>query len=620
MLFSLFISSIKAQTYLDLTTVGGSITMGYSDVAATPAPTWITTVSLPAIDTKDGKCGTAAATFALKSTTSITFYLAKCDQLDITANIASGRSLNVSINGGANISCAGTGVCKDYIIPVNSEVQCNIKVIGASSSAAYTSFFNFTYTPKSPSISAFQINGNSATIDQTGKTISLQLPYGTDLTAVTPTVTLGGTATSYTPTDVQNFTTGPITYTATDGTTPVPYLATITAKSTPDTLKSITSLTINGKTATSFGNAFTFNFPSFMGPLASWPVTFTLNGATASANFTSGSSYDFSLNNTLSITVTAQDGSSRIYTVTPTVSTKKNIGMLTLNGQAETYDNVLASAFSNYYVTYLLAAATAPTDINAFYKNFDLIVLHANVSGTNATGLATSAMVGVKPMLNLKAFFYNSGRWAWSTAAPISSAAGLGSADVATSLQSHPIFKNVSFTGAGTTLSYYDNLPAANVNGTQWASDLATLPSTFTSNTIATNDGVAGIQAHEIQNNIAAKYLLIGLSMEGNNYSYFNANTINILQNAAAYLLDPNTHYNFTTNSITTSLTNLSDKNQIYYNNGTIYNPNQQSVIVFNANGMKVKCSMDRTIDTQSLAKGVYLVQSDNMKVFKFIK
>jgi len=224
-------------------------------------------------------------------------------------------------------------------------------------------------------------------------------------------------------------------------------------------------------------------------------------------------------------------------------------------------------------------------------------------------------MVGVKPILNLKAFFYNTGRWAWSTANPLNSAAGLGSADVAVSLQSHPIFSKVTF--SGTTLNYYDNLPATNVNGTQFASDLATLTG-FTSHTLATSDGTIGIQAHEIQDNVSAKYLLIGLSMEGNNYSYFNANTINILNNAAAYLLNPNLKYDYTT--FTTDLKDLNKKSSVYYSNGFIYNPNQQSVVVFNAAGVKVKYSIDKTINTELMPKGVYMVQTDATNVFKFIK
>jgi len=619
-LLSLFTSPVKAEINFDLSTLtGGTITLDYATLTAeknkAQADRWITVVNFGASGTS-GKCGTATATFDIKLGRTITFYLAKCDKMTISANIASGRGLTYTINDGASTTLDGTAACKDYEVAVNSEVPVKIIVQGLNSSSAWTSFFTFSYAAKTPTISAFKINGTPAVINQTTKTINLQMPWGTDISAVTPDVTISS-ATGYTPAGAQNFTTGPIIYAVTDGTNTNNYTANITAKSSPDTDKAITSMTINGRSATINEAAGTISceFPSFTGALASWPVAFTLSGTTCSANFTSGNNYDFLSNNTQTITVTAQDQSTKVYTITPTISTKKNIGMLTLNGKAETYDNLLLSTFSDYYVNFLTASATAPTDIAAFYANYDLIVLHANVSGTNATGLATKAMVGVKPILNLKAFFYSTGRWAWSTATPLSSAAGLGSADVATSLQSHPIFANVNFTGTGTTLSYYDNLPAANVNGTQWAVDLATLTG-FTSHTIATADGSTGIQIHEIQDNLAAKYLLVGLSMEGNNYMYFNSNATNVLKNAAAYLLNPTAKYTYPT----TAVNPLNDKSAIYYSNGVINNPDKKSIVVFNAAGMKVLASTLKTISTQSLTKGVYMVQSENMKVFKFIK
>jgi hypothetical protein len=610
------VSTLNAQIYYDLTTSGGSITMGYDAVNTEQAKAidtrWITAVSFPATNTS-GKCSSVTSTFNITNTRSLEFWLAKCDVMTINANIATGRGITYSIDGATPVALAGTNACNDFSVAVNKEVPCKIKITGGFTTSAYVSLFKFTYAAKVPTISAFKINGASAVIDQTAKTITLQMPYGTDITAVTPDITLGGTAISITPIGVQNFTTGPVVYTVSDGTTPVSYTATITAKSTPDTDKAITSMTINGVNASINEATGSINceFPSFTGILGNWPVVFTLSGSTATANYTSGTNFDFFANNALSITVTAQDLTTKVYSITPAISTKKNIGMLTLNGKAETYDNLLASAFSNYYITYLTAAATAPADIQAFYANYDLIVLHANVSGTNATAIATKAMVGVKPMLNLKAFMYNSGRWSWSTTAPGNAAAGVAVADVTVNLQAHPIFSNVTFTG--TTLTYYDNLPVANTNAVQYANDLATMTG-FTSQTIATSG--TGIQAHEIQDNLAAKYIMVGLSMENNNYTYFNSNAINVLKNAAAYLLNPTAKYNYTV----TSLNNMTDQNSIYYNSNIIYNPNLKSVIIFNTSGVKVKSAKDKTISTESLPKGVYMVQTDNTNVLKFIK
>jgi hypothetical protein len=611
----------KAEINFDLSTVGGTLVMDYDAVSAernkAQADRWITVVNFGAASTTAGKCGTAAKTFDIKSGRTIDFFLAKCDKLVITANIASGRGLVVTIDDGAAINLAGTGVCVDYEVLVNKEVPVKIRVNGKDSNSSWTSFFTFYYEAKSPRIDAFKINGLDAVINQDAKTITKEMPFGTNITSVTPVVTIGGTATGYSPQGAQNFSAGPVVYTATDGTVNVDYTANITVKATPDTEKAITALTINGKAATinEQTGAISCDFASFQGPLASWPVVFTLNSITASASFTSGNSHNFAAQGSLVITVTAQDNSTKVYTVTPTVSTKKNLALLSVNGKAESYDNLLMSAFDNYYVHHLLAAATAPADINAFYSNYDVIVLHANVSGTNPTALATEAIVGVKPVLNLKVFFYNSTgtpvRWAWSTTAPANAAAGTTSVDVEPKYQDHPIFNNVTF--SGTTLTYYEGLPASNGNSVQYAVDLSLLDK-GTSFTIATVGGT-GIQMHEIQDNTAAKYLLVGLSMENNNYTYFNSNTINILKNSASYLLDPVSKYNYLTSDVATPI-----NSRIYFSQGVIHNPAQEMVSVYSISGACMFASNAATIATDKLAQGVYVLRTENNQVLKFVK
>lgn len=544
-LMTLISFPVFAEINFDLTSVGGTISMGYDEVSAernkAQAERWITVLNFANSGTS-GKCSGVAKTFDIKSGRTIEFFLEKCDEMIISANIASGRGLVVNIDNGPNIALAGTGTCELYVVPVNKEVPVKIKVQGKDSNSAWTSLFTFNYAPKYPSIDVFKINGTNAAIDKEAKTITLEMPYGTDLTNVEPEVTIGGIATSFSPTGPQNFTNGPIIYTATDGTTSTEYTVNITAKETADTEKSITALTVNGKAAIidEENGTITCEFASFEGPLASWPVVFTLDKSTASADFTSGAQFDFSAQASLSITVTAQDLSTKVYTVTPSISTKKNVAILSVNGKAEAYDGKLLSAFDNYYITHLTAAATAPEDIQAFYQNYDLLVLHSNVGGTNGTALATKNMVGVKPIINLKAFFYNSGRWSWSTVAPQNAPAGTASAQVNPLYKNHPLFAGVVF--VENTLTYYDELPVTNTNAVQYASDLATL--TLTSYTLA-QVGETGIQMHEIQENVAAKYLLLGLSMENSNYTYFNENAINILKNAAAYLLDPTKVYNY---------------------------------------------------------------------------
>lgn len=623
LILSLLGFTAKAEINFDLTTVsGGVLVMDYDAVNAernkAQADRWITVANFGASGTS-GKCGTAAKTFDIKSGRTIEFFLAKCDAMTINANIATGRGLIVNIAEGdgaygANIQLDGTGACKDYTVDVNKEGPVKIKVQGLNSNSSWTSFFTFSYAPKAPSIDAFSVNGIDANINQETKTISLELPYGTNISAVTPVVTIGGTATSYTPTGAQNFSSGTVVYAATDGTLTQNYDVNITVRATPDTEKTITSLTINGKPAqiNETTGVITYDFPSFEGPLSNWAIVFTLNSVVATASFTSGNSHDFGANGALSITVTAQDLSTKVYSVAPTVSTKKNLAILAVNGGAEAYDVLFLSAFDDYYLHFLMAANTAPADINAFYANYDAIVLHSNVGGTNATAVASKAMVGVKPILNMKAYFYNSGRWSWSTAAPQNAAAGTVSANVETNLQAHPIFSNVTF--SGTTLTFYDNATTANANAIQFATDLATITG-HTSHTIATV-GASGIQMHEIQDNMAAKFIMLGLGSENNNYNLLNANAINVLKNSMAYLMNPAAKYAYaTTNTISAEASS-----KVYFNNNTIFNPEQKMLVIFNAAGVKVKQSMDKSIDTKSLKSGVYFIQANDMSIQKFVK
>jgi len=83
-----------------------------------------------------------------------------------------------------------------------------------------------------PMITSFTAGSTSATINQETKTITAELPYGTDLTSITPNIELGGSATSYLPTGAQNFSGGPVNYKAIHGTDTTTYAVTLTTQAT----------------------------------------------------------------------------------------------------------------------------------------------------------------------------------------------------------------------------------------------------------------------------------------------------------------------------------------------------------------------------------------------------
>jgi len=381
---------------------------------------------------------------------------------------------------------------------------------------------------------------------------------------------------------------------------------------------SMKNLTINGKTAifNQDDNSFTYEFMKGT-ILGEWPVIFELGSSLATVDFVSGSKHNFA-NGPLTITVTAQNGSAAAYTVTATVSDKITVGILTATGGAASYDNLLLSAFDGYNVQFIQASETAPADINAFYQDYDLLVLHASVAGKNATGVETRKMVGVKPILNMKAFFYSGDRWQWSS--PANTEIGRMNSNVEAVLQNHPIFNNVTFDGDKLVLFAE---PTTVVNAFQYV-DAPLAGSNWTAamnaanNTLATIDGDATkVHIHELNLDKSAKYLLFGLSNEGDSYLIFNNNAVNMLKNAADYLLNPNVYYDFETNSVV-GINDYTIDSNIRYFNGYISNPDREDITVFNTMGMRMVMSQDELIDVQYLNAGLYIAEAKS-KTIKFI-
>ncbi|SNS58234.1 Lectin C-type domain-containing protein [Ekhidna lutea] len=96
-------------------------------------------------------------------------------------------------------------------------------------------------------ITSFSIDGATVSIDESGKTISAELPLGSEVTALTPTIVISDKATvSPASGEVQNFT-NPVTYTVTaeDGTT-TSYVASATVVECVDE-GNVISFTFDGK-------------------------------------------------------------------------------------------------------------------------------------------------------------------------------------------------------------------------------------------------------------------------------------------------------------------------------------------------------------------------------------
>ena len=172
----------------------------------------------------------------------------------------------------------------------------------------------------SPIISSFTAAGVSATINDEAGTITAELPYGTNLTSITPNIELGGSAISYTPTGAQDFSnssTTPVTYTASDGTNTKNYAVTLTAKASASTDATLSDLKVDGTTVTGFvSSTLTYDVILPYGS-ANPVVTAVKNDPVASdpviTNVTS-------LPGSATVVVTAQAGNSQTYTINFTVA------------------------------------------------------------------------------------------------------------------------------------------------------------------------------------------------------------------------------------------------------------------------------------------------------------
>ncbi|WP_461255084.1 DUF5018 domain-containing protein [Treponema sp. R80B11-R83G3] len=154
----------------------------------------------------------------------------------------------------------------------------------------------------------------AGTINETAKTISVTVPYGTAVTALTPTITHTGK--SYSPTGAQDFT-NPVTYnvTAHDNTTQS-YTVTVTVASA-NAAKAINTFTFASPAATGIINEAAKTIGVTV-PYGTAVNALTPTVVHTGASYSPTGAQDFT--NPVTYTVTAEDGTTQPYTVTVTVA------------------------------------------------------------------------------------------------------------------------------------------------------------------------------------------------------------------------------------------------------------------------------------------------------------
>jgi formylglycine-generating enzyme required for sulfatase activity len=231
-------------------------------------------------------------------------------------------------------------------------------------------------------ITAFSLAGVVGTINETGKTIAVAMPFGTDVTALVATFTTTGASVKVdstvqtSGTTAHNFT-SPVTYTVTaaDATTQ-DYVVTVTVAANP--AKAITAFTFptsTGTTITEAAHTIAVTVPFGTVVTALVPTIAISTGASISPltgvanNFTTPRTY----------TVTAADSSTQAYVVTVTIAsadyTSVNIGTLKYvpagsfqRDATSTNISTISAAFrmSRYEITraqFLAVMGTDPSDL-----------------------------------------------------------------------------------------------------------------------------------------------------------------------------------------------------------------------------------------------------------------
>jgi hypothetical protein len=213
-----------------------------------------------------------------------------------------------------------SGTARDFSTPQSYTVTAQ-----DGTTAQYTVTVNVSAGSGAKAITGFTINSTEGTISAAAKTIGFTFPYGTNVTALAPLITVSPlAAVSPASGTARNFST-PQSYivTAQDGTT-AQY--TVTVSITPNHEKAITSFSVNGVAGTINEAAKTiiFNFPYKTSLTALVPLIAISPDAVV--NPASGVAKDFTAPQIY--TVTAQNGDTQEYTVTISVNSGADTGVI----------------------------------------------------------------------------------------------------------------------------------------------------------------------------------------------------------------------------------------------------------------------------------------------------
>ena len=189
-------------------------------------------------------------------------------------------------------------------------------------------------------------------------------------------------------------------------------------------------------------------------------------------------------------------------------------------------DPVHAALIDAYEVTDIDVKSLDGSTIDELL-DYDLVFSSEAVGGTHAYGLKLETIVNKVPMLNLKSFYYTSGRWGWATGQNPDK--GTNTMVVLEAYRDHAIFEGVTIAEDGTCI-IFTNSDTGN-NQVQAYKDPGTI---IANDVVLAKDGTNTYNTiHE--HGSANKYMLIPFA--SNLIRGIDANAIKLLLNAADYLI-----------------------------------------------------------------------------------
>ena len=173
---------------------------------------------------------------------------------------------------------------------------------------------------KNPAIKSFKFGDDAATINESAKTISIEVPYATDVTALTPTVeAYGNNGATYTPAGATDFT-SPVVYTVTDAYNELHTDYTVTVNiAAPSENAYLASLSVAGYTLDFNKEEVNYNIVLDYGTTVLPTITYEVE----EAGLATAVKVENGVNGATTITVTPQAGAGyeKVYTINFSVST-----------------------------------------------------------------------------------------------------------------------------------------------------------------------------------------------------------------------------------------------------------------------------------------------------------